>query len=72
MFGIDRSDVERRRKEYPKGQRVELVYMDDWSSPPAGTKGTVMGVDDIATVHVKWDNGSTLGAAYGIDSIRRI
>lgn len=40
--------VERIRKEYPVGTRVELVRMDDTQAPPVGTKGTVRGVDDIA------------------------
>ena len=64
--------IERLRKEYPKGCRVELVSMDDFQAPPDGTKGTVVLVDDIGTVHVRWDNGSSLGAAYGIDEIRKV
>ena len=32
--------VERIRKEYPVGTRVELVQMDDPQAPPVGTKGT--------------------------------
>jgi hypothetical protein len=39
---------------------------------PAGLKGTVDHVDDAATVHIAWDNGSSLGAAYGVDRIRKI
>ena len=35
--------VERIRKEYPVGTRVELVQMDDPQAPPVGTKGTVRG-----------------------------
>ena len=42
-----REIVERIRREYPAGTRVELVRMDDVQAPPAGTKGTVLGVDDI-------------------------
>ena len=36
-----REIVERIRREYPAGTRVELVRMDDVQAPPAGTKGTV-------------------------------
>ena len=36
-----REIVERIRREYPAGTRVELVRMDDAQAPPAGTKGTV-------------------------------
>lgn len=52
---------------YPTGTRVKLVEMNDIQAPPIGTLGTVMYVDDIGTIHIKWDNGSTLGAAYPED-----
>lgn len=64
--------VEMVRGQYPKGCRVELVRMDDVQAPPIGTKGTVIGVDDAASVMVKWDNGSGLNVVYGEDSCRRI
>lgn len=64
--------VERLKESYPSGTRVELLYMDDSQAPPAGTKGTAIMVDDIGTIHVSWDNGSSLGVAYGQDSIRKI
>ena len=35
-----------------------------YKAPPIGTLGTVMYVDDTGTIHIKWDNDSTLGAAY--------
>jgi hypothetical protein len=47
---------------YAPGTRVRLVYTDDpWTHLPAGTMGTVTGVDDAGTVHIDWDNGSRLG-----------
>ena len=66
-----REIIERLRKEYPAGCRVELVHMDDPQAPSAGTKGTVTGVDDIGTIHVRWDSGCGLGVAYGEDSCRK-
>jgi len=63
--------VERIRKEYPVGTRVELVRMDDPQAPSVGTKGTVRGVDDIGSIMVAWDNGSGLSVAYGEDICRR-
>lgn len=60
------------RNNYPEGTRVELVYMDDIQAPPAGTKGTVLYVDDMADIGIEWDDGSCLAAVYGIDYIRRI
>ncbi|QBX15554.1 hypothetical protein Javan191_0023 [Streptococcus phage Javan191] len=45
--------------------------MDDIQAPPTGTKGTVRGVDDIGSIMVSWDNGSSLSLAYGVDTFRR-
>ena len=67
-----REIVERIRKDYPKDCRVELVRMDDFHAPPVGTKGTVIGVDDIGSIMVKWDNGSSLNVIYGEDLCRKI
>ena len=64
--------VERIRREYPAGTRVELVRMDDVQAPPAGTLGTVMGVDDTASLLVRWDNGSGLNVVYGEDVVRKV
>ena len=72
MFGINRETVKRLRQEYPRGCRVVLVRMDDIQAPPVGTEGTVFGVDDIGSIMVRWDNGSTLSVAYGEDLCRRI
>lgn len=72
MFGISRETVKRMRQEYPSGCRVVLVRMDDIQAPPVGTEGTVFGVDDIGSIMVRWDNGSTLSVAYGEDLCRRI
>lgn len=65
-------NVEALRKQYPAGTRVELVRMDDVQAPPIGTKGTVRGVDDIGSIMVSWDDGSSLSVVYGEDIVRRI
>ena len=72
MFGIPREVVEKLKKQYPAGCRVELLHMDDMQAPPIGTKGTVIGVDDIGSIMVRWDNGAGLSIAYGEDSCRRV
>lgn len=64
--------VEQVRRQYPVGTRVELVKMDDIQAPPIGTKGTVEGVDDTASLLVAWDNGSRLNVVYGEDEVRKI
>ena len=67
-----RETVERVRKQYPSGTRVELVRMDDIQAPPVGTLGTVLGVDDTGSLLMKWDNGSGLNVVYGEDLVRKI
>ena len=67
-----REIVERIRREYPAGTRVELVRMDDVQAPPIGTEGVVTGVDDTASLMVRWSNGSHLNVIYGEDEVRKI
>lgn len=55
-------------KMYPKGTRVKLISMNDVQAPKEGTLGTVLGVDDMCSVLVNWDNGSSLSLIYGEDS----
>jgi len=64
--------VEQVRKEYPIGTRVELTRMDDLQAPPIGTRGTVRGVDDTASIMVSWDNGSCLHVVYGEDACKKL
>lgn len=71
MFPNERI-VEQVRKQYPVGCRVQLDKMDDCQAPPIGTRGTVTGVDDTASIMVKWDNGSGLHVVYGEDACHKI
>lgn len=64
--------VERIRKQYPVGCRVELVQMDDVQAPPIGTKGTVTGVDDTGSLLMRWDTGNGLNVVYGEDIVRKV
>ena len=67
-----RETIERIRREFPVGCRVELLRMDDPQAPPIGTRGTVRGVDDSGSVLVCWDNGSGLNVVYGEDECRKV
>lgn len=66
-----RETVERVRREYPAGTRVELLRMEDVQAPPIGTLGTVLGVDDTGSLLMRWDNGSGLNVVYGEDAVRK-
>lgn len=59
--------LKKLKEEYPKGTRVKLMQMDDAYAPPAGTLGRVQHVDATGSIHVKWDNGSSLAVLYGVD-----
>lgn len=72
MRVISKEALQALRASFPKGTRVELVQMDDVQAPPIGTKGTVIGVDDIGSIMVAWDNGCGLSVAYGEDICRKI
>ena len=67
-----REIIERLRQEYPVGTEIELVKMDDKFAPPIGTKGVVQGVDDVGSILVKWQNGSSLSLVYGQDICRKL
>ena len=48
---------------------MKLICMNDpYRDMEAGMLGTVTHVDDIGTIHVAWDCGSTLGVVYGVDA----
>ena len=65
--------INRLRKNYPAGCRVELIYMNDpYAKLNSGEQGTVEFIDDIGSIFVAWDCGSGLGIAYGEDKIKKI
>ncbi len=72
MDEMNRKRVEVLRKQYPSGCTIELVSMDDEQAVPKGTKGTVVHVDDIGTIHTAWETGSTLGVVPGVDMVRKL
>ena len=62
----------REQSEELKGKRVRCIQMNDKYPVPSGTEGTITYVDDIGTIHVTWDNGSTLGLVQGEDKYQII
>ena len=74
MFRISEDTLKRLKEEYPSGCRVELIHMDDPYNTRLvpGCRGTVRCVDDLGTIHVSWDCGSSLGVVYGEDSCKKL
>ncbi len=69
---ISEKTVTMLKEKYKPGMRVRLVKMDDVQAPPIGTEGTVRGVDDIGSILVSWDTGSSLNVVYGEDEVEVI
>lgn len=74
MYTISKETLQALKERFPQGTRVELVHMDDPYNRKLvpGSKGTVRFVDDMGTIHVSWDCGSSLGIVYGEDSCRKV
>jgi len=68
----NRQTALRIRREYPAGTRVKLLEMDDCFAPPIGTLGTVIAVDDTASLIMCWDNGSSLNVVFGQDRVAKV
>ena len=66
--------VERLRRQYPEGTRIELIRMDDPYNKKLvpGCKGSVQFVDSAGTLQMRWDCGSSLGLIPGEDDFRII
>ena len=68
-----RNEVERIRRQYPAGTRICCDNMPDDPRPvPSGTMGTVIGVDDMCSIMMKWDNGQGLSLIPGVDSFHTV
>ena len=65
--------IESIKQRYPEGTRICVDSMGDDPRPiESGTKGTVIWVDDIGSVHCNFDNGRRLGLIVGEDSFHVI
>lgn len=70
---LSQGQVERIKKQYPVETRIEMISMDDPYSPiEPGIQGTVDFVDDVGTLHCKFDNGRIFGVIPGEDSFKTI
>lgn len=69
----NKAQVDRLKNQYTSGTRIELLSsMNDIQPIESGSKGTVIAVDDIGTIHMRWDNGRGLGLIPGEDHFKII
>lgn len=65
---LTNEEIKSIKEKYIAGTKIELIKMYDNTNPvPKGTKGIVDFVDDIGTIHLKWETGSSLGLIVGVD-----
>ena len=65
---MNRGPVAQIREQYKPGTKVRFVFTDDpYCTLRAGEQGTVESVDDMGTVHIRWQSGSGLGMIPGTD-----
>ena len=65
--------AERYKAEYPSGTRIMLLSMgEDVHRVKDNTRGTVIAVDDIGTLHCDFDTGAMIGVVPGEDSFRKL
>lgn len=72
MRFLSKKEVEKIRLAYPPGTKIELLEMLDPQSPPVGTIGEVLAVDDAGDLVMRWSNGSSLKVILTVDRIRKV
>ena len=66
-------DISSLRAALPEGTVIRAIRMVnedgsmDSQAVPIGTYGKVSHIDDVGTIHMNWDTGSTLGILPGVD-----
>lgn len=61
------NDLIKQLKEYyPKYTKIRLIKMHDYQAHQTQF-GYVKSIDDIGTIHMLWQNGSSLGLVFGKD-----
>ena len=64
------AEIKAIKEKYVSGTKIKLLepMKDEMYSVETGTIGEVDFVDDIGTIHMDWDSGSSLGLIPEVDS----
>ena len=61
------------KEKYPVGTKIKLLKdMDDKFPVKAGTIGEVKYIDDMGSLHMRWDTGSSLALILDVDKFKVI
>lgn len=75
MFNFCTPDaLEELKRTFLPGDQVRLLETMSKEPMPvmAGSLGKVIGVDDIGSIHVSWDCGSSLALIPGLDHFEKV
>ena len=73
MKELSSQAIQRYKDMYPPGTGICVDNMPEDPRPIAsGTKGKVIAVDDIGTIHCAFENGRQLGLIPGVDSFHTV
>ena len=65
--------LENLRKQYPVGTKIQLISMRNEKYPVLPrTVGVVTHIDDAGSIHMRWENGSSLALIPEIDSFQTV
>ena len=68
-----KSYLEQLRKQYPKRTKLQLLSMRNEKYPVLpGTVGEVTHIDDVGSIHMRWENGSSLALIPEVDSFKAV
>lgn len=71
MKFTNKEHIEQLRKMYPAGTKIQLISMRDEKYPVLPrTIGEVTHIDDMGSIHMKWENGSSLAIIPEADSFK--
>lgn len=65
-------EIRSLKRRYTEGTRIRLLDMKNRQAPPTGTLGTVIRVDSIGNILMKWDTGGSLSIIPGVDPFETI
>ena len=69
----NKSYLAQLRKQYPVGTKIQLISMRNETYPVLpGTVGEVTHIDDAGSIHMRWENGSSLALIPEIDSFQTV
>lgn len=71
---MSQKEIEEAKEKYKPGMKLKLLkeMYDEKYSVPVGEIGIIDFVDDIGTIHINWECGSSLGLIPNVDKFEEV